>query len=106
MPNNRYRWFYLLLRRHDLLLLALAVSLLFLWPRLWPNILASDHFMPHGMCYLWIPELVTLHLSADLLLGFSYVAISATLAYLVYRARRDIPFRRIFLAFGVFIISC
>jgi len=62
--------------------------------------------MPHGMCYLWIRELVALHLSSDLLIGLSYVAISAMLAYLVYQSRRDIPFRLIFLAFGMFIVTC
>jgi len=34
------------------------------------------------------------------------VAISATLVYLAYSARRDIPFRRVFVAFGAFIVAC
>lgn len=93
-------------RRYDPLLVVLAVALFFLWPRLWPNILASDNFMPHGMCYLWIPQLVWLHLISDSLIGLSYITISTTLAYLVYRARRDIPFHWIFLAFGLFIVAC
>jgi PAS domain S-box-containing protein len=41
-----------------------------------------------------------------MLIGISYVAISATLAYLVHRARRDIPFSWMFLAFGLFIVAC
>jgi hypothetical protein len=44
--------------------------------------------------------------TADSLIGLAYLAISATLAYLVYKARRDIPFHWIFLAFGLFIIAC
>ena len=40
------------------------------------------------------------------LIGLSYVAISTTLVYLIYRARRDIPFSWVFLAFGLFIIAC
>jgi hypothetical protein len=36
----------------------------------------------------------------------SYVAISSTLIYLIYRARHDMPFSWIFVAFGVFIFSC
>jgi signal transduction histidine kinase len=58
------------------------------------------------MCYFWIPELVFLHLISDTLIGLSYVAISATLTYLVYRTRRDIPFQWVFLAFGLFIVAC
>ena len=68
------RW----LIRYDVLLLILTVLLLFLWPRLWQNIFSDDRFMPHGMCYLWIPQLLSLHLISDSLIGFSYLAISAT----------------------------
>jgi hypothetical protein len=60
--------------------------------------------MPHGMCYLWVPQLYLMHVTSDLLIGVSYVAISSTLIYLIYRARNDMPFSRIFVAFGVFIM--
>src|SRR4051812_32092385 len=63
-------------------------------------------FMPHEHCYLGIPQLTWLHVVSDLLIGLSYVAISATLVYLVYRGRRDIPFHSMFLAFGTFIVAC
>jgi signal transduction histidine kinase len=43
---------------------------------------------------------------SDSLIFLSYLAISATLAYLVYRTRREIPFSWMFLAFGSFIIAC
>jgi signal transduction histidine kinase len=42
----------------------------------------------------------------DLLIGLSYVAISAMLVLLVHRARNDIPFSWVFLAFGMFIVAC
>jgi hypothetical protein len=91
-------------------LLAPAAVLLVAWPRLAANLFANGFaeqmFMPHGMCYLWVPQLYFLHVSSDLLIGLSYVAISSTLIYLIYRARHDIPFSWIFLAFGVFIFSC
>jgi len=97
-------------RRYDLMLLALATAMLFLWPQLRANLFAttfgSEMFMPHTACYLQIPSLIRLHLISDMLIGCSYVAISGTLAYLVYRARRDIPFHWIFLAFGMFIVAC
>jgi two-component sensor histidine kinase len=57
-------------------------------------------------CYLRRPALVWTHVTADSLIGPAYLAISVTLAYLVYKARRDIPFHWIFLAFGLFIIAC
>ncbi len=62
--------------------------------------------MPHEFCYLREPRLIWLHVTADLLIGLAYVCISATLAYLVFHASRDIPFNWVFLAFGLFIVSC
>lgn len=62
--------------------------------------------MPHEFCYLRDPKLVWLHVTSDALIGLAYVSISLTLAYLVYRASRDIPFNWVFLAFGLFIVSC
>lgn len=62
--------------------------------------------MPHEFCYLRDPKLVWLHVTSDTLIGLAYVSISFTLAYLVYRASKDIPFNWVFLAFGLFIVSC
>jgi signal transduction histidine kinase len=62
--------------------------------------------MPHEFCYLREPRLVWLHVVSDLLIGAAYISISATLAYLVYKASRGIPFNWVFLAFGLFIVSC
>ncbi|HEY0995648.1 MAG TPA: PAS domain-containing sensor histidine kinase [Gemmatimonadaceae bacterium] len=67
---------------------------------------AADGFLPHGFCYLWNPPLLWTHLLSDLLIGVSYVTISFSLAYLVRRARRDIPFSLAFVAFGLFIVTC
>jgi signal transduction histidine kinase len=61
--------------------------------------------IPHGHCYLWQPNLVLLQVSSNLLIGLAYVVISSTLAYLVWRVR-DIPFQRMYMAFGIFIVSC
>jgi hypothetical protein len=91
-------------------LLGPAAILLVVWPKLVTNLFASGFgeqmFMPHGMCYLWVPQLYLMHVSSDLLIGVSYVAISSTLIYLIYRARHNMPFSWIFVAFGVFIFSC
>jgi signal transduction histidine kinase len=101
----------LVLRRAQLLRYGMAVLLLstvtlVFWPNLLARTFSTQEFMPHGMCYLWNSGVVWLHVISDLLIGLSYVAISATLAYLVHRARRDIPFTWVFLAFGLFIIAC
>jgi PAS domain S-box-containing protein len=49
---------------------------------------------------LWLQGL------SDFLIGGSYMAIAGALAYLAYRARKDLPFEGMFLAFGLFIFSC
>ena len=62
--------------------------------------------MAHEFCYLREPKLIWLHVTSDILIGVAYVSISGTLSYLVYKASRDIPFNWVFLAFGLFIVSC
>jgi PAS domain S-box-containing protein len=73
---------------------------------LWPREVFSRAYLPHIYCYLDKPGLIWTHVIADTLVGLSYVTISITLAYLVSRGRRDIPFHWMFLAFGLFIIAC
>ncbi|HKF45203.1 MAG TPA: ATP-binding protein [Thermoanaerobaculia bacterium] len=68
-------------------------------------VFSSGAFMPHGHCYLWEPGLVWLHVVSDVSIWLAYVAISATLLILVRRVR-DLPFQWIYIAFGVFIVSC
>ena len=67
---------------------------------------SSAFFHPHGYCYLWQTGLVGAHVVSDGLIGLSYIAISATLIYLVWRARRLLPFSWMFVSFGVFIVAC
>lgn len=79
---------------------------------------ASEGFMPHGMCYLWDPPLLWLHLASDALTGLAYWAIPPALFVLVWKARREIPedgpyaragglpYEWMFLAFAVFIVAC
>lgn len=86
-------------------LLTLAIAPFFIWPTLRGLALASN-FLPHLYCFLGNPGLVWTHVIADSLIGLSYVVISGTLGYLVYRGRHEIPFHWMFLAFGLFIIAC
>jgi hypothetical protein len=67
-----------------------------LWPALAVRLFGSNDYLPHVFCYLRRPALVWTHVTADSLIGLAYLAISVTLAYLVYKARRDIPFHWIF----------
>lgn len=69
------------------------------------NFLYSKNFIPHGHCYLWKPELLWLHIIADALITLAYYSIPIMLIYFV-RQRQDMPFNRIFLLFGAFIVSC
>jgi signal transduction histidine kinase len=76
-----------------------------------------NEFMPHGMCYLWEPGLLWLHVISDVLTGLAYFAIPPMLVLLVLRARRidpggpeqvsrGLPHEWILLAFGLFIVAC
>jgi two-component system, cell cycle sensor histidine kinase and response regulator CckA len=71
----------------------------------WFTELCGAAFMPHGQCYLWQPELMTLHAVADGLIALSYYSIPLVILHFV-RKRRDIPFPAIFLMFGAFIVAC
>lgn len=69
------------------------------------NLFDSTGFMPHGHCYLWRPQLVVLHVASDTLIALAYFAIPALMVWFL-RKRVDVPFRGVFAAFAVFIISC
>jgi two-component sensor histidine kinase len=69
------------------------------------ELLRSDAFMPHGMCFLWQPELLWLHASADALIALSYYSIPLALLYFVVR-RQDLVFPAVFLLFSCFILAC
>jgi len=85
---------------------AAVLAVVLISPGLLGGLFRADQFMPHATCYLRNPRIIGLHVTSDLLIGFAYVAISSTLAWLVYRARQEIPFHWMFLAFGLFIITC
>ena len=62
-------------------------------------------YIPHGHCYLWQTPLVGLHLVSDALIAIAYFSIPAMLIYFV-RKRGDIPFSKVFVLFGAFIVLC
>lgn len=69
-------------------------------------LLATGNLRSPDESHLESPLLLWLHVASDLLIGLSYLAISATLIYLVYGSRRMIPFHWMFLLFGLFIVAC
>lgn len=62
-------------------------------------------FMPHGMCYLWQPGLITAQVGTNLLIALSYYAIPLLLLYFI-RRRPDIPNPLLFTLFASFILAC
>ena len=69
------------------------------------NLLSPSYYMPHGQCYLWQTPLVSLFVVSDALIAIAYFSIPVMLIYFV-RKRGDLPFSRIFVMFGAFIVLC
>lgn len=67
--------------------------------------LFSNDFMPHGMCYMWRPELLWLHVISDALIFLSYVSIPITLLYILH-IRKDLIFSKVMALFGAFVLLC
>jgi signal transduction histidine kinase/CheY-like chemotaxis protein len=67
--------------------------------------LFTNDYMPHGMCFLWDPVVLWLNVISDILIALSYYAIPFLLFSLA-RRRRDITFKWVFVAFGLFILAC
>jgi len=84
---------------------TLAIIFLASW-RNWSTPILPKDYLPHRYGYLANPGLIWSNAAADGLIALAYLAISVGLAYLIYRVRRDLPFRWTFLALGLFILAC
>ena len=73
--------------------------------RLLKAVFSSSPFVSHGYGYMWVPALLWLYVISDSLIALSYFSIPLTLVYF-FRKRRDLPFRRMFPCFGIFIFVC
>ena len=69
------------------------------------HFLSTEGFMPHGLCYLWQPGVLGLHVVSDSLITLAYFSIPFTLLYFV-RKRTDLQFNWMFVCFAVFIMAC
>jgi signal transduction histidine kinase len=67
--------------------------------------LSVHGFMPHGMCYLWRPEILWLHVGSDAVTALAYVSIPA--AMIVFARRRpDLAYRPVVWLFTAFLVLC
>ena len=69
------------------------------------RLLDSSTLSPHGICLLWEPELIWLHVASDAVIAASYFSIPIVLSIFVSK-RRDVDFGFIFWAFAIFITAC
>jgi signal transduction histidine kinase len=69
------------------------------------RLLDSSTLSPHGICLLWEPELIWLHVLSDAVIAVSYFSIPVALSIFVSK-RRDVDFGFIFWAFALFITAC
>jgi PAS domain S-box-containing protein len=69
------------------------------------RILDSSMFSPHGICLLWEPELIWLHVVSDALIAIAYFSIPFALSIFVSK-RRDLLFGWVYWSFGIFIMAC
>jgi signal transduction histidine kinase len=65
----------------------------------------SAQLSPHGVCLLWQPGLIWLHVISDGLIALAYFSIPIVLAMLVSR-RPDFDFGWVLVAFAAFITAC
>jgi hypothetical protein len=48
-------------------------------------LMSPQDYMPHGMCFLWQPELIALHVASDSLIALAYYSIPIALVYFVLK---------------------
>jgi PAS domain S-box-containing protein len=68
-------------------------------------LLSPVDYIPHGICLLWQPELIALHVGSDAAIASAYYSIPFALIYFVSK-RTDLAFPSIFVLTGAFILAC
>lgn len=65
----------------------------------------TDDFMPHGMCFLWRPDMIAAHVISDAVIALSYFSIPV---FLYYFARKRAGLQNIWVLhlFAAFILLC
>jgi signal transduction histidine kinase len=67
--------------------------------------LSVHGFMPHGMCYLWRPEILWLHVGSDAVIALAYFSIPVAMTIFA-RRRPDLAYRPVVGLFIAFILLC
>lgn len=62
--------------------------------------------MPRRICGDWPPGLIWLHNASDFFIWTAYLAIPVVLLQFVIKRREELPFRQLFVLFGLFIVAC
>lgn len=73
---------------------------------LFDTVFNITRYMPHGYCLFWQPELVWMHVIADLAIALAYYSIPFTILYLLHKRKQSIPYKWVFLMFAIFIFLC
>lgn len=66
---------------------------------------STDDFMPHGMCYLWRPDMIALHVMSDALIAIAYFTIPVFL-YTFARKKAGTGHIWVLHLFAAFILLC
>jgi PAS domain S-box-containing protein len=64
-----------------------------------------QHFLPHGTCYSWNPDLLRLQAASDVGIALAYFSIPVALLYVIWK-RRDTRFAGFLAPFALFAIAC
>ena len=66
----------------------------------------NDNYMPHGVCYLWQPEILWTTAISDVVIALAYFSITAAMIVFVKR-RKDLPHPWFFILAGsIIFIAC
>ena len=67
--------------------------------------LVSGKFMPHGHCYLWLPEILWTNVVSDAIIAAAYYSIPISIIAFV-RKRQDVDYKMVPVLFSAFIFLC
>ena len=70
------------------------------------NLLDSSDYVPRAVCGNWTRGEILLQNLSDFFIWTAYLAIPLVLVSFVYKRGTALPFHRIFLLFGLFIVAC
>jgi signal transduction histidine kinase len=66
----------------------------------------QENFMPHGMCYLWRPDILWTSVISDVITALAYFSITAAIIIFV-KKRHDLPYPWFFILAGsIIFVAC